>query len=452
MTDVLVIGAGPAGLSAALELKARGLFVTVSDDQPAPGGRIFAAIEKRNPHGAEDRKGADLVARFRQSGINYLPTSEVWQIEAGPRVFLTQSGRATLIEPRFVLLATGAQERPMPFPGWQLPGVMTIGSGQILLKTARQIPDRPVWLAGSGPLLLLYARQLIDAGGHVAGILDTTPKGGLIAAARHLPGALGYGWRDLVRGANWLLSLRGVRVVRDVRALEATGADCVTAVRFETGSGVSEEIQTDLLLVHDGVVPGVHATLAAGCAHHWNTSQRCFQAIVDDFGATSIANVFVAGDGAGIAGARAAATSGRLAAIGIARAAGALSSTQARAAAKPLRRELAASARFRRFLDTLYPPSGLPLPEKTLVCRCEEVTAGEVREALKGRPQLGPDGVKIETRAGMGPCQGRQCGLVLTQLVAQAHGRDPGEIGFLRIRPPLKPLTLGELASLETTS
>ncbi len=452
MTDVLVIGAGPAGMSAALELQAWGLDVTVADDQPAPGGRIFAAIETRRPHGADDHAGAALAARFRAGGGAYLPASEAWQIEPGPRVFLTRDGRSSMLEPRFLLLATGAQERPMPFPGWQLPGVMTVGAGQILLKTARQIPDKPVWLAGAGPLLLLYAHQLLAAGGGVAGILDTTPPGRVTASARFLPSALGYGWRDLARGLGLLLSLRRVRTIRDVAAIEATGPDRLSAVRYVCRGGATGEIATDMLLVHDGVVPGLHATLAAGCAHRWNPMQRCFEPVLDCFGASANPAIFVAGDGAGIGGARAAMLAGRLTAIGIAHAAGKLSMSDAESVAQPLRRGLVAAAGFRRFLDALYPPTDLSIPDCTLVCRCEEVTAGQVREALQGRPHLGPDGVKIATRAGMGPCQGRQCGLSLTRLVAEAHGVAPEEIGFLRIRPPLKPLTLSELATLETSA
>jgi NADPH-dependent 2,4-dienoyl-CoA reductase/sulfur reductase-like enzyme len=452
MTDVLVIGAGPAGMSAALELQTAGLAVTVVDDQPAPGGRIFAAIETRAAHGAEDQAGAALVARFRTGGGSYLPATEVWQIESGPRVFLTREGRASMLEPRFVLLATGAQERPMPFPGWQLPGVMTVGAAQILLKTARQIPNEPVWLAGSGPLLLLYAHQLMAAGGAVAGILDTTPPGRGAASAKLLPAALGYGWRDLVRGLGWLLQMRGVPIIRDVIAIEATGGDRLAAVRYVARGGASGEIATSLLLVHDGVVPGLHATLAAACAHRWNPVQRCFEPVLDRFGASSNPAIFVAGDGAAIGGGRAAMLSGRLAAIGIARAADKLSAADAERAAAPLCHGLAAAAGFRRFLDALYPPVEILIPDATLLCRCEEVTAGQVRDALKGRPHLGPDGVKIATRAGMGPCQGRQCGASLTRLVAEAHGARPDDIGFLRIRPPLKPLTLGELAALETRS
>ena len=450
MTDVLVIGAGPAGMSAALELQARGLEVTVADDQPAPGGRIFANIEKRSIHSAEDRGGAALVRQFRSRSGSYLSGAEVWQIEPGPRVFLTRDGHAQMLEPRFVLFATGAQERPMPFPGWQLPGVMTIGAAQILLKTASQIPDEPVWLAGTGPLLLLYANQLIAAGGSVAGIFDTTPPGRRRAATRLLIGALGYGWRDMLRGLYWMARLRGIRIIRDVVAIEGLGSERLTAVRYRTRGGERSDIPTKLLLVHDGVIPAVHGTFAADCDHRWNAVQKCFEPVLDRFGRSTNPAIFVAGDGASINGARAARLSGRLAAVGIARAAGRLSEAEAELAAAPLRRDLSKAARFRSFIDALHPPVNMPIPDDAMVCRCEEVSADDIRIALQGRPELGSDGAKICTRAGMGPCQARQCGLSITRLVAEVNGDRPEQQSFLRIRPPLKPLTLGELAELET--
>lgn len=451
MIDVLVVGAGPAGLSAALELRTYGLAVTVVDDQPAPGGRIFAAIEARLAHGKEDAEGAALVKRFRDCGAEYRPGAEIWQIEPGPRVFLSEAGQVTMLEPRFILMATGAQERPMAFPGWELPGVMTVGSGQILLKTARQIPSEPVWLAGTGPLLLLYIAQLRAAGGAIAGVLDTTPVGSPWSAARLLPGALSYGWRDLLRGARWLLAPRNYRVIRKVISLEAIGPDQLTEIRYITSNGATGSIQSSLLLIHDGVIPAIHATMAAGCAHRWNDQQKCFEPILNPVGLSTNPSIYVAGDGGTIGGARAAALSGRLAAIGIAQAMGAASARTCRNTIKQIEAELAAARRFRRLIDQLYPASELTIADQTMVCRCEEVSAAQVREVLVGRVRAGPDGVKIATRAGMGPCQGRQCGLNLTRLVAEAHGTPPEEVGFLRIRPPIKPLTLGELATLEAS-
>lgn len=450
MIDALVVGSGPAGMSAAIGLLEQGLTVTVVDDQPAPGGRIFASIETRAAKGVEDRGGASLVSRFRAAGGTYLPGAELWGLETSPiRVFVTLQGRARMLKPRFVVLATGAQERPMPFPGWELPGVMTVGSAQILLKTARQVPDRPVWLAGTGPLLLLFARQLIENGGAIAGILDTTPPGRPAAAARHLPGALPYGWRDLARGARWLVGMRGIRTVRHVASIRAVGEARLQSVHWHTHGGEEGFAVSDLLLTHDGVVPAIHGTLAADCDHHWNADQQCFEPIVDAWGETSRSGIYVVGDGATIRGARSAALSGALAALGIAVAAGRLGTSQAEAAADAIRREIKAGARFRRLVDTLYPPSRLPIPDDAMLCRCEEVTAGRIRKELRDRPHMGADGVKVETRAGMGPCQGRQCGLGITRLVAEMHRKTESEVGFLRIRPPLKPLTLRELAALE---
>ncbi|WP_010161944.1 NAD(P)/FAD-dependent oxidoreductase [Sphingomonas sp. PAMC 26617] len=452
MSDVLVIGAGPAGMSAALELRSYDFSVTVIDDQPAPGGRIYAAIEQRDVHGAEDQAGADLVTRFRQAGIDYQPGAETWGIEASGRVFVTRNGQATLLEPKFIVLATGAQERPMAFPGWQLPGVMTVGAAQILLKTAKEIPDEPVWLAGSGPLLLLYVRQLIAAGGKVAGILDTTPPGRKIAAASLVPGALPYGWYDLLRGLGWLTKMRSIRIIRGVSSLAAEGGSALQVVRYGTRDGASGSIPTRLLLIHDGVVPSVHATMAAGCDHRWNPLQQSFEPVLDAYRRSSNPAIYIAGDAGSIVGARAAFLSGRLAAIGVALGSGRISPVRAKSAARPLQRALSSAAGFRQLVDTLYPPADLAIPDETMICRCEEVTAGRVRAVLRDRPKLGPDGVKIETRAGMGPCQGRQCGLTLSRLVREVHDIDPEAAGFLRIRSPLKPLTLGELATLETLS
>ncbi|NOW44953.1 NADPH-dependent 2,4-dienoyl-CoA reductase/sulfur reductase-like enzyme [Novosphingobium sp. SG751A] len=451
MTAILVVGAGPAGMSAAIELSNLGFAVTVVDDQSLPGGRIFAGIETREIKTHEERSGADLVAHFRRTGGTYLCKTEAWQIQ-GTKAFVTCDGHANLIDADFIVLATGAQERPMPFTGWQLPGVMTIGAAQILLKTARQIPDKPVWLAGSGPLLLLYAHQLKKAGGKVAGVLDTSRPGCVAAAARHLPGALPYGWRDLLQGARWLAEMRPSHIVRNVASIVARGEGRLSDVHFQTRSGATGQIAAELLLVHDGVVPSTHNTMAAGCGHRWNPTQRCFEPIVDQFCQSTIASVFVAGDGASIAGGRAAMMSGRLAAIGIARASGRLSEREATTSARPLQAGLVAAMRFRRFVDTLYPTVEMTLPDEALVCRCEEVLAGTVRAALAGRAQLGTDAVKIATRAGMGPCQGRQCGLSLARLVAEVHGQPLEAVRPMRIRPPLKPLTLQELATLlETT-
>lgn len=456
-TDLLIVGAGPAGMAAAVTARRYGLSVRVVDDQPAPGGQIWRGIETvaATPRfarlGAAYRAGVDRAAAFRACGALYEPDSQLWQIEPGFAAFVTRSGQARRVSTRAVILATGAQERPVPFPGWTLPGVLTVGAAQILLKTADCVPSSPVWIAGCGPLPLLYMTQLLAAGGTIAGFLDTTPRGRLGAALRHLPQGLRH-LGDIAKGLSWSLALRraGVPIIRHVAELRAEGEGRLQRLHYRTQDGREAEVAAEVLLVHEGVVPNIHAPLALGCAVNWHEGQHCFVPALDIWGETSQANVFVAGDGAGIGGAEAAEPRGRIAALRVAAKLGHLGEGDIEAAVRPERVRLPHALALRPFLDALYAPRPQVFApaDETIVCRCEEVTAGELRaRAVQGRP--GPNQLKAFTRAGMGPCQGRQCGYTMSHIVAAAQNRSVEEIGFYRIRPPLKPVTLGELASLD---
>jgi thioredoxin reductase len=457
--DLLVVGAGPAGMAAAVAARRHGLSVLVVDDQSAPGGQIWRAVETvaATPRGvrlgAAYRSGAGRAAAFRACGATYEPGSQLWQIEPGFRGFLTREGKARTVTAKVVILATGAQERPAPFPGWTLPGVLTVGAAQILLKTADEVPEKPVWIAGSGPLPLLYMAQLLAAGGKIAGFLDTTPRGRMSAALPHLLRALS-GLGELAKGLAWTLALKraGVPVVRHVTELVAAGEGKLQTLRYRTEAGREDSVPAEVLLVHEGVVPSIHAPLALGCAVEWHAMQYCYVPKLDTWGETSQPGIFVAGDGAGIGGAKAAELRGQLAGLKAAVKVGGLGEATAEVEACPLRRRLARELALRPFLDTLFAPRPQVFAptDATVVCRCEEITAGDIRaRAALGRP--GPNQLKAFTRAGMGPCQGRQCGYSVMHLVAAAQQRPVGDVGFYRVRPPLKPVTLGELASLDET-
>jgi octopine oxidase subunit A len=457
--DLLIVGAGPAGMAAAIAARRHGLTVLVVDDQPSPGGQIWRAVETvaATPRGARlgavYRSGAERVAAFRACGATYEPGSQLWQIEPGFRAFLTRAGKARTVAVKAVILATGAQERPVPFPGWTLPGVLTVGAAQILLKTADQVPEKPVWIAGSGPLPLHYVSQLLAAGGKIAGFLDTAPTGRMRAALPRLPRALS-GLGDLAKGLAWTLALKraGVPVIRHVTELVAAGERKLRTLRYRTEDGREDSVPAEVLLVHEGLVPSIHAPLAIGCAVEWHAIQQCYIPKLDAWGESSQAGVFVAGDGAGIGGAKAAELRGQLAGLKAAVKIGCLGEAVAEAEARPLRRRLAQALALRPFLDTLFAPRPQVFApaDTTIVCRCEEITAGDIRSrAALGRP--GPNQLKAFTRAGMGPCQGRQCGYSVMHLIAAAQQRPVGDVGFYRIRPPLKPVTLGELASLDET-
>ena len=457
--DLLILGAGPAGLAAATTARAHGLSVICLDDQPAPGGQIWRGIElvgataRGATLGASYRKGLPVVVAFRACGAHYEAATQLWQIEpdldaGGYTAFVSRDGQARTLGARTVLLAPGAQERPAPFPGWTLPGVMTVGAAQILLKSSGQIPAEPVFIAGCGPLALLYATQLLASGGQIAGFLDTAPPGQWRAALRSMPRMLAAA-PDILNGLRWMLALRRARVpmLHGVTAIAATGSDRLETLSYRTAAGTQHTVPATLMLVHEGVVPNIHAALSRGCAMHWVERQDCFAPELDEWGETTRPGIFVAGDAAGIGGAQAAALRGRIAALGIA---AKYFGRSTAAEAVSLRRQRDRVLALRPFLDAAFRPRPevFTPADDVVVCRCEEVTAGQIRRtAQTGCP--GPNQIKAFTRAGMGACQGRQCGYTVTRLLAEASGRPPADIGFYRIRPPLKPVTIGELANLE---
>ena len=211
---------------------------------------------------------------------------------------------------------------------------------------------------------------------------------------------------------------------------------------------MEHEIACATLLIHNGVVPNVQITRALGLDHVWEPLQRCWRPRLGEWGETAIEDIAVAGDGGGIAGAEAAVHRGRIAGLNAARRLGALSADEAKRRARRERRRLAGHEAARPFLDALYAPAPAFLvpPDETIVCRCEEVTAGAIREQVT-LGCLGPNQMKAFVRAGMGPCQGRLCGLSVSEIIAAARNVPIGDVGYYRIRPPICPVTLGEIAA-----
>jgi NADPH-dependent 2,4-dienoyl-CoA reductase/sulfur reductase-like enzyme len=445
--DLAVVGAGPAGLAAALEAERLGLAVALIDEQPVPGGQIWRGIERAQAAGilGEDYlAGRAEAARLRASRVRYLSATTLWHLDPDGELSLAHDGRTSRLEARRVVLATGAMERPVPIPGWTLPGVMTAGAAQILLKTAAAVPAGPTVLAGQGPLLWLIAQQLVAAGTPPAAILETRRVGTVGTALAHLPGL----WRGRAWVQKGLAMMRavthaGVPVIRGVRGLRAEGAERLERV---TWNGGSRDVAT--LLLHEGVIPNVQVSLALGLAHDWDEAQLCWRPRIDAFGASSAERIAIAGDGAGIGGWQAARALGRLAALDAAHRLGRIDRARRDAEAGPLLAERARALAIRPFLDALYRPAPevlTPPDDATIVCRCEEVTAAQVRQAAR-LGATGPNQAKAYLRCGMGPCQGRLCGPTVAALIAAEHGITIAEAGTYRPRAPYKPLTVGELA------
>ena len=283
--DLLIVGAGPAGIGAAVEATGRGLSVLLLDENSAPGGRIWQALETRGAKDQDDPAALQLIRRLRSSSVAAHWNASVWAIEPDGQVFWTEAGASHAVTARKILLATGTTERPLPIAGWTLPGVMTIGAAQIALKTGGLVPGGRVWLAGQGALLLLYATQMLDAGGQIAGVIDLSDGFAPVRALRHLSVA---GWPEISRGMAWRrrLTASGIPWIA-ASDLRAEGTPSLQRIAIRTVDGWRQH-DADLLLLHDGVIPSVQITRAMGCTHAWIETQHCWHPTVDAWGATSM--------------------------------------------------------------------------------------------------------------------------------------------------------------------
>jgi thioredoxin reductase/bacterioferritin-associated ferredoxin len=452
--DVVVIGAGPAGLAAAATTAEAGLSTLLLDENAGPGGQVWRAIastpvRERDRLGADYWAGADLVQAARSSGAEIIQRATVWSLDRHIEVGVSVDGASSLVKARRVILATGALERPFPIPGWTLPGVMTAGAAQTMLKSSGLVPDGPTVIAGQGPLLWLLAAQILRLGGRIDRILDTTERRNYLAALPHAFAFLTSPY--FAKGLAMMKEVRAkVPVVTGVSELAAAGDGRLATVTY-VARGRREAIPAELLLLHQGVVPNINLAMSAGIEHRWDDPQLCWSPVLDRNGSTSVEGIAIAGDGAGIGGAGAAIVRGRIAART------AVEALAPAAAAKlvPMsmfRASLAQAQRGRAFLDALFRPAlQFRIPSgDTIVCRCEEITARDILDAV-AIGATGPNQLKAYRRSGMGPCQGRLCGLTVTELMAQARGKCPQEIGYYRLRAPAKPITLAELAAMPKT-
>ncbi|MDC1287519.1 FAD-dependent oxidoreductase [Gammaproteobacteria bacterium] len=456
--QLLVIGAGPAGMAVAQTAARQGVGVAVIDEQTQPGGQIYRNVNA-SPLADIELLGKDyvfgrhLVQGFEHAQVDYFANSGVWYLDRSGELGIVRDGVHHRVSAQRVVIACGAQERPMPFPGWDKAGVMTAGAAQILMKSAAMVPAEAPVLVGNGPLLLLLAWQYLRAGIKPRAIVDTAQSSQRWSALRHFPQAIAAS-DYLFKGLKLVTAIRRARVpwLREASDLRAEGGERLTGLKF-TSRGKPQHIPTPLLLLHQGVIPSLQVAAAAGCETRWNPLQQCWQPELDDWGQSSVENIFVAGDAAGIGGARAAWLGGQLAGLQVAHQLGLIEAGERDRLAQPVRKARARHLAIRPFLDTWYRVADASLVphDDALACRCEEVSVGEIR-ALAAMGCSGPNQAKAFTRCGMGPCQGRFCGSTVEQIFAHETAADAQQIGRFNTRPPLKPVTLGQLACNEGES
>jgi glycine/D-amino acid oxidase-like deaminating enzyme len=447
--DVLVVGAGPAGATAAALLAEAGASIIVCDERSAPGGQYFKERQVGDPAAppadAQFAEGRALADRLYRSGAELWTGSTVWYASATEGVGVLRPEGACVVEPRFTVIATGASERPVPLPGWTLPGVMTTGGLQGLVRAQGAIPPGPIVIAGSGPLNIQLALELAQVGHPPAAVIDTGP-GPSMAALGPLARMLAADWRLSLSGIAQLAALRraGVPVLWRSEVAAIGGSDEVKVVEVR-GPGGSRALRCRTIAINMGFQPQAELARQFGCrmAYVDIAAGHVAVATAED-GATSLPTIYAIGDGAAIGGSRVALAQGALAAGSIAAALGLAPPAEAITARAGLRR----ARRFQAALWSLFTQPRFDtamIADTTPVCRCEEVTAGAVRQACHtASPTLAA--VKRLTRAGMGRCQGRFCAGPLTRLVAAEGGPVPDASAFFAPRPPARPVPLGAIA------
>lgn len=435
--DVLVIGAGPAGLSAAAAAADAGASVALLDERAAPGGQYAKPLADSHTDAAPDaqfRLGHDLRRRAAQAGVRIETDAIAWGAFAPDEIAMLLRGRATTIHPRRLILAPGAHEAPVPVPGWTLPGVMTTGALQTLVRSQRVLPGPRVLIAGNGPLNLQLACELLDAGVRPVAVVEAAarPRAATWRAAwqmaRHAPDLAASGLAMLAR-----LKRAGVPVHWGARITALHGEDHVQAAELD-----GRRIPVDVVALNEGFQPETGLARALGIPHRYVETGRGYLATeADADGRTALPGVFAVGDGATLGGARVAQALGRLAGLAAARDLG-LRAPENPATRTALRNALA----FQDALWRLFRPAASPAPltDTTIVCRCEEVTAGRLRAELAQGSRSLP-ALKKATRAGMGRCQGRFCAATIARLCPDL----PDDFAFAAPRAPLRPVPAAPL-------
>ena len=459
--QVLVVGGGPAGLSAARAVAMCGGAATIVDERPVPGGQYFKQIAKSlsivDPAGidAQARRGADLIGEVERLGVTILRNAAVWGAFGAQELAVSVDGAPHVFAPERLVLATGVYERGVPVPGWTLPGFMTTGAAQTFLRAYRVSPGRRVLVAGNGPLNLQLAAELVAAGVDVVAVVEAAPPpstrhvADVMRAAMAAPALLRDGLRYRAR-----LRRAGVPIVYASALVGAQGVgrvEACTVARIGPAGDVQPWTTTgyavDAVCVGYGFLPSNAIARALGCRHAVTVGGGGLSTIVDDDGRTSVSGVYAVGDAVRLRGAHVARCQGFVSGCAVARSLGLGLPPQVTRELGTAKRQLRWHLAFQKALWRLFAAPALDVQlasADTIVCRCEGVARKTIDEALQaGATSLGA--VKRRTRAGMGRCQGRYCEGIVAAMMPPDAGAPHDELFHLAPRAPVTPIRVDDL-------
>ena len=459
--SVLVVGGGPAGLSAAATMAEAGVDVVLLDERSKLGGQFYKQpgpdreIDRALLDG-QYRAGRALAARVRDSGVLVISGVTVWGAFRPDLLMARSDGCSWILHPDHLVLATGANERAVPLPGWTLPGVMTTGAAQTLLRSSQVAPGERVLLSGNGPLNMQVAAELVRAGVTVSALVEQADlrwwmngragTGMLLSAPELVRRGLGY---------RVTLARARVPVMDRSSVVEILGdgrVEAAVVARLDPSGnrirGTERELETDAVCLGYGFVPANEIPRALGCDHHVDEASGSLVTTRTVSGRTSIDTVWVVGDAGGVKGAYVAGALGTLAGADVLADLGVVHAQDSPSSLGEARRLLRRHLRFQGQLEDLYRARPLTTElatDTTLVCRCESVSVEELRTSFTGGA-LTAGAVKRLTRAGMGKCQGRYCSPSVLALAGEASGTPPDEFSGFAPQAPVRPVFISEVA------
>ncbi len=454
--EILVLGAGPGGLSAAIAAKTAGAEVVVIDERSVAGGQFFKQIGVKGPDvpapDVQHIEGMALIRKAIDLGIEIELETVLWGGFEGDEFMVSGPDGSTCYKPRRLIVATGAYERGHIVPGWTLPGVMTTGAAQTLWRSSRILPGQRVIIAGNGPLNLQLAAELVKGGAEVVALAEAAKPHRLAAIADAVK-MLRYSPMLTMDGLRYLRRIKssGVSVLNGtiLRNIESRGENL--KVEFGPANQNSTDdlknFEADAVCLGYGFEPSNEILRTMGCAHDYDPERQELSTRTDENGLTSIDTIYALGDCTGLGGARAAFSAGEVAGFSAAVSIGYQLDIKMEQSRQKARRNLSRHRNFQHSLWRVfsYPRINLDLADRqTIICRCEEVTVGKIMDLIEeGCLSIGD--IKRRTRLGMGPCQGRYCSPVLQHVIASRGGLPVESHSGFAPRVPLKPIAIADL-------